>query len=381
MDKKFSILYVDDEESNLHIFKDTFRREYIIYTAISAKEGLKILDNEKIDLILTDQRMPEMDGVEFLKNALKNYPDLNRILITAYSDFDAIRNAINEAQIFQYIQKPWTEDKLRSIIEQGLEVYRLKIENTKLTNDLKDKNEQLVKMNSELLNLDKLKNDFLSLISHEIRTPLNGLVGPFQLLKEEFKNESENILTLFNILENSVNKLEQFSISALNITALKSKKYKVHLEDVDFNQVLQSTISLLGDNIYNKKVNFIYDIKANVVIADLDLFKISLKELIENAIKFSDEAGVINIKTFIEDEWVVIQVTDKGKGLEPKYLDHLFELFISSDDIKNKGLGLNLALIKLIMDAHSGKIEIKNNDKIQGVTVKLYFKNTKQTLK
>ena len=236
-------------------------------------------------------------------------------------------------------------------------------------------------MNSELLNLDKLKNDFLSLISHEIRTPLNGLVGPFQLLKEEFKNESENILTLFNILENSVNKLEQFSISALNITALKSKKYKVHLEDVDFNQVLQSTISLLGDNIYNKKVNFIYDIKANVVIADLDLFKISLKELIENAIKFSDEAGVINIKTFIEDEWVVIQVTDKGKGLEPKYLDHLFELFISSDDIKNKGLGLNLALIKLIMDAHSGKIEIKNNDKIQGVTVKLYFKNTKQTLK
>src|SRR3989339_1831843 len=162
MENKFTILYVDDEESNLNIFKNTFRRDYNILVALSATDGLEILKKEHVDLILTDQRMPEMDGVEFLKQALSIYPDLNRILITAYSDFDAIRNAINEAQIFQYIQKPWTEDKLRSIIEQGLEVYRLKIENTKLTNELKDKNEQLEKMNSELLNLDKLKNDFLS---------------------------------------------------------------------------------------------------------------------------------------------------------------------------------------------------------------------------
>ena len=101
MENKFTILYVDDEESNLNIFKNTFRRDYNILVALSATDGLEILKKEHVDLILTDQRMPEMDGVEFLKQALSIYPDLNRILITAYSDFDALRNAINEAQIFQ----------------------------------------------------------------------------------------------------------------------------------------------------------------------------------------------------------------------------------------------------------------------------------------
>ena len=113
--KKYSILYVDDEESNLIIFKDTFRRKFNVFTAISAKEGIKILDNNIIDLVLSDQRMPQMTGVEFLKYTLEKHPEPNRILITGYSDFDAIENAINNARIFQYIQKPWEEKKLLDI--------------------------------------------------------------------------------------------------------------------------------------------------------------------------------------------------------------------------------------------------------------------------
>lgn len=82
--KKFTILYVDDDESNLRIFKDTFRRKFEIFTAKSAKEGIDILDKNKIDLILSDQRMPEMSGVEFLKHSLEKHPEPNRILITGF---------------------------------------------------------------------------------------------------------------------------------------------------------------------------------------------------------------------------------------------------------------------------------------------------------
>ena len=109
MEKKFSILYVDDEVSNLHVFKNTFRRAYNIYTAESACDGLQILETKKIDLIITDQRMPEMSGVEFLKKAMVRHPQPNRILITAYTDFTALKDAVNEAKIFQFIQKPWDE--------------------------------------------------------------------------------------------------------------------------------------------------------------------------------------------------------------------------------------------------------------------------------
>lgn len=376
MDKKYSILYVDDEDSNLHIFKNTFRREYEIYTAISAKQGLEILDNEKIDLILTDQRMPEMDGVEFLKNALNKHPDLNRILVTAYTDFDAIKNAINEAQIFQYIQKPWTEENLRSVIEQGLEVYRLRKENEELTKELKIKNQQLEKINDDLIEFEGLKSDFLSIISHEIRTPLNGLVGPLKLLKEELKIESGSVDSLFYVLENSVQKLEHFSIAALNITLLKAKKYRLNIEKVDLPTIIKNTTNLLKENIDQKKIKFTQELDSSFVKVDEELFKICTKGLIDNAIKYSYDSGTIMLKSYANDEYTVFEVLDNGHGFDDKYLDHyLFDYFIFSDEVKSRSIGLGLALIKLIMDAHSGKIEINKNDSSSGSSVKLYFRN------
>lgn len=127
--EKYTILYVDDEESNLNIFKNTFRRDYNVLVANNAQTGLEILKNEKVDLILTDQRMPEIDGVTFLKQTINQFPNLNRILITGYTDFDALCNAVNDAKIFQYIQKPWVEGQLRNVIEKALEVYLLRQEN------------------------------------------------------------------------------------------------------------------------------------------------------------------------------------------------------------------------------------------------------------
>ena len=133
MKDKFSILYVDDEVSNLRIFKNTFRREYNVFIAESAKAGMEILDNEDIDIVLSDQRMPEMTGVEFLQHALKTHPKLNRILITGFTDFNALQSAINEAKIFQYLQKPWSETDLRETIEAALNVYILEKKNKELS--------------------------------------------------------------------------------------------------------------------------------------------------------------------------------------------------------------------------------------------------------
>ena len=187
MSKMYNILYVDDEISNLNVFKNTFRRNYNIFTAESAIEGLEILDREKIDLILTDQRMPEMSGVEFLKKVMLKYPEPSRILITAFTDFNALKDAVNEAKIFQYIQKPWEEGEIQKIIDNALEIHYLKEKNMELTEKLRINNEELTRLNNELLELDKLKFQFLNIISHEIRTPLNGLVGATTLFKDALK--------------------------------------------------------------------------------------------------------------------------------------------------------------------------------------------------
>ena len=123
---KYRILFIDDEEANLRVFRSTFRWDYEVITAISASVAKDILYAEPIDLIITDQRMPDVTGVEFLEMILPDFPDIPRIIMTGYSDVDSIIEAINRGKIFQYITKPWKKEEIQFIIEKALEESILK---------------------------------------------------------------------------------------------------------------------------------------------------------------------------------------------------------------------------------------------------------------
>lgn len=155
---KANILYVDDEESNLRTFKNSLRREYNVLTARSGKEGLEILAKNDIDVIIADQKMPEMTGVDFLKKALEKNPMPNRILLTGYTDFEAIKDAINKGKIFQYVQKPWEKEILKNIIDKAIEAYFLEKNNKVLKEELIKKNAKISKINIKLKEEIKLKN-------------------------------------------------------------------------------------------------------------------------------------------------------------------------------------------------------------------------------
>jgi signal transduction histidine kinase len=372
--EKFSILYVDDEDINLRIFKNTFRREYNVFTASNATSGLEILEKEKIDLILSDQRMPEISGVEFLKMTLERHPKPNRILITAYTDFEALQKAINEARIFQYVQKPWNEDYLKEVIKNALELYLLKKENLKLNHQLLLKNNQLENLNEELLELDKLKSDFLSIISHEIRTPLNSLIAPFQLLKEEVSNStSENIKTYIKILDNSVTRLEKFALNAERITRLKAKRYKLNIEAIVVNKTVENLLTLFQKDIERKKIKVNLDLPDNFYVkADFKLFEFCIEKLIENALKYTKTNEKIEITAYEEGNYKIISVQDEGSGFSKKSLENLFQIF-SVVEHTDKNIGIDLALVNLIMETHEGKIIAENNE--TGALVKLFFSN------
>ena len=148
-EEHFNILYVDDEEQNLISFKAALRRDYNIYTALSALEGMEILRNNDIHLIITDQRMPEMTGVEFLEKILPEYPDTIRMVLTGYSDVEAIIKAINSGRVFRYITKPWDHNELIIAIENAKQMSSLQRHNKALFKDLHDKvneQEQTLKM-------------------------------------------------------------------------------------------------------------------------------------------------------------------------------------------------------------------------------------------
>jgi DNA-binding NtrC family response regulator len=130
------VLNIDDEVNNLNSFKAAFRRDFNIYTASSAKEGKKILDNSEIGVIITDQRMPGMTGIEFLESIIAIYPDTIRILLTGFSDINAVMDAINRGQVYKYLVKPWQNDELKMYIDNALEIYNLRKENKELSHKL-----------------------------------------------------------------------------------------------------------------------------------------------------------------------------------------------------------------------------------------------------
>jgi len=137
------LLYIDDEEYNLIAFHATFRRDFQVFTAPSAAEGLKILQSNDIHVILSDQRMPGMTGIEFFESIVNAFPDPVRILITGYSDIKAVIDAINKGQVYKYLSKPWDNDTLGNFVHKAYEVYRLRKDNIELHQKLFDTNQKL----------------------------------------------------------------------------------------------------------------------------------------------------------------------------------------------------------------------------------------------
>lgn len=142
--EKTKIIYVDDEENNLFSFKATFRLKYNVLTAISAADAIKLLDEHPdIAVIITDQRMPNMTGVEFLQSIIEKHPLPIRILLTGYTDINALIEAVNLGKIHHYLSKPWSEEELEKTIQHAYSEYEKRIGELELNDKLSRSNDQL----------------------------------------------------------------------------------------------------------------------------------------------------------------------------------------------------------------------------------------------
>ncbi|MGE0566814.1 MAG: response regulator [Bacteroidia bacterium] len=137
------ILYVDDEENNLKSFHATFRRDFEIHTAVSVDDALIILQSNDIHVLITDQRMPGKLGTDFLQISKAEFPLTTRLLLTGYSDMEALTIAVNSGEIFRYLQKPWEMESLKKTINESYLVHKFKKEQLEKAEKLQITNEQL----------------------------------------------------------------------------------------------------------------------------------------------------------------------------------------------------------------------------------------------
>jgi len=140
---RHGLLIVDDEKDILKTLTLTFEADYNVFTATSGAEALRILEHEDIALVIADQRMPEMTGVEFLERTIARYPHVIRMILTAYPDAESLMQAINAGRVYRYITKPWDRAELKIIVKRALESYELAVENQRLLKELQAANERL----------------------------------------------------------------------------------------------------------------------------------------------------------------------------------------------------------------------------------------------
>src|SRR4051812_34249988 len=181
MPPRHTILVVDDEADVVKSVKDLLRLDYRVLGTTRAAEAMEILEKEEVHVVMTDQRMPEVTGVELLSTVRGEHPDAIRLLFTGYADIRAVIDAINQGNVYRYITKPWDPDELQTIIREACERHDLLVQRRELLDELRDKNDELQKVNDELSAANELKTAFIQVASHELRTPLAILLGYSEL--------------------------------------------------------------------------------------------------------------------------------------------------------------------------------------------------------
>ena len=245
------ILYVDDEEHNLTSFNSTFRRDYEIHMASSGQMGLEIMKNHDIHLVITDQRMPDMTGIEFLEKNEQDYKARISIVMTCFSDMDAIIQAINKGRIYHYINKPWNRKELKLTIDHALEVYNLKRQNRNLVEDLREANQNLEQKVIERTKQIEQQNINITDSIHYASRIQSALLPPVE--------ELNRLLPSYFIL----NRPKDIVSGDYYWVSTKDDKLLFALADCTGHGVPGAFMSIMGINFLNEIVN-----KAEVVVAN-----------------------------------------------------------------------------------------------------------------
>ena len=368
----YRILIVDDDEHILNAIKRIlYDEEYEIFTAKSGKEGLDLVKSNDFQMIISDYRMKEMDGIEFLKSVNKVSPKTVRILLTGYVDVSVTIPAINEGHIYKFLVKPWNEFDLKLQIRKSLEYFDLIGERERLHEQLKIKNEELEDINKnlqclveertqQLLHAEKLATlgQIASQIGHEINNTLSVLKGRLQLLQRA-ENANNDMQLNYKILARELDKLAIHGRNLLSFGKPVPPEYKI----VNVSEIVENSFQ----NLWFSGILKYYDLKKDYpddiprILCDARQLEQVFTNLFINAHHAMDDKGTlsISIKMSEDGQYIEIVICDTGHGIREGQFEKIFEPFYTTKP-EGKGTGLGLSVVKNIIDAHHGYVRIES---------------------
>lgn len=370
------LLIVDDEPRVLDVLVKTFELDYKVLKAGNGVEALEVLKRSPVKVIITDERMPQMEGMSFLKKARDIVPDTVNIILTAYTDLSVAIDAINSGIVYRYLVKPWDTDELKITIRQAFERYDLFKENKLLTQELIKKNLdlennliELRETQNKLIRTEKLAvvGQLTASIGHELRNPLSRIKTAAALLKNEITDSSTEITELLKIVDNEV----MISSKIINDLLDFSRERKSNLKPNDLNSIIATTLNRL-----RFPEDIVLDQKLDPSIPPLFLDDVQIQQilvnLIMNSIQATENGGKLYISTVLNGETVDLVIKDTGCGIPKENLDKIFEPLFTT---KPKGIGLGMSIVKMLVEKHGGMMDIQSRINIgTTITIKLPVK-------
>jgi two-component system, sensor histidine kinase and response regulator len=378
---KPTILYVDDDRENLRTFRRLFRQQYDVLLAESGAEGLELLrEHSPIPVIITDQRMPEMTGIEFLENTIRLSPASIRIIITGFTDVQALIDAINTGQVYRYITKPWDEQELYVTIKRALENYRLKRHNEQLLVDLQRQNQELEasyqtlqETQDKLIQAEKMASigRLASRIAHELRNPIQGVRMGIELLKQELQ-ELPDALKANTSCSTTLQHVDQEIMAANKIIQdllEYARDMTFEYTHTDVNAIVEGILFNLSEQIAQQAVTVQTNYgEVGTIRADGIRIRQALLNIMRNAVEAMStgqsagnaQAGgalIVTTAPHPDADAVVITVQDTGCGMTPEQQQRVFEPFFTT---KEQGVGVGMSIVHRILEAHDGTIALES---------------------
>lgn len=374
---EYNLLIIDDEVEITKALTRQFRRNYNVFSTTNAEEGFAILEKENIQVVLSDQRMPGMTGTDFFSKIKDKYPDALKLLLTGFSDIEAVINAINEGQVFRYVTKPWNPTELDSIIKEAFEKYELITNNKRLLHNLneanlnleakvKDRTKELENANTKLSELNVEKNKYIGMVAHDLRNPIGVAASFTDILIQDYSNivKKKKLQYLGYISKNchySLNLMNEF----LDVSKIEAGIFDLNLTQQDFIHLVKESIQQQSFKAIRKSLEIVLETDLQHLPATFDNNKMLqvLNNLIGNSVKYSFPDSKIIVRIDLNDDLLVTQVIDFGQGIPAEELSKLFKPFqttsakVSGDE---KATGLGLAIVKKIVEAHQGSLQVES---------------------
>ena len=374
------IICVDDEDivvkSLKRELKKAFGDEYMIETAESGTEALELfeelLDEEyEIPVIISDHIMPDIKGDELLQRVHERSPKTLKIMLTGQADLQAVTNAVNNANLYHYLSKPWETTNLTLTVRGALHRYQqdkqLEEQNAMLQNMNCVLEQQVKERTQDLEIANASKDKFFSIIAHDLRSPFNGLIGMTEIFSEHIGKDTfsrEDIKTGLESLGKSAKTVYTLLENLLTWSRLQRGVIEFFPQEMLLEPTVHEVFEIFESNKTRKQIHLDNLVPVPTpVYADVNMLNTILRNLISNALKFTKAGGKIGVsaETHDDEEYVEVCVSDTGIGMSREDQQKLFRIDIKHSEVGiagEKGTGLGLILCKELVEQGGGTIRV-----------------------